>query len=166
MLYREFYIVFKFKDIKSRKHAGKAYLLNFCRRFKVIRIVLVILIILLFSCEKSSTGFNPDDGPVSLKLKADKTEGSAPLNIKFTATLYGNLDSLQLCKECTFSFCEGSSHTCISYCSSCDSAIAPQKEYHYQYTYTNSGTYRPYMWLNLYNSNAIMYSDTLTIIVK
>lgn len=130
------------------------------------RMMILVFIFLMLECDKDSTSIDQDKSKIKFKLSADKIEGNAPLTIKFTGTLTGNIDTLKLCNGCPYSFCKSNPHTCILYCSSCDTPISAQTEYFYEYTYDDSGTYRPYMWLNLFGLKNRIYSDTLIVTVK
>ncbi len=124
-------------------------------------LILFCLCVLIQSCKDNPTD-NTKYDPLKLVLTADKISGSAPLDVNFTGTLNGKIDTIRMYYP-PMVFYPGSGRTIIRYALP-DTSVPAERTYTSFYTYPIAGTFKTVMLLQGLNQD--IYSDTLIITVN
>jgi PKD repeat protein len=124
-------------------------------------LILFCLCVLIQSCKDNPTD-NTRNEPLKLVLTSDKTNGSAPLEVNFTGTLNGKIDTIRMHFP-PMVFYPGLGRTIIRYALP-DTSVSAQRTYTSSHTYTIAGTFKAVMLLQGLNQD--IYSDTLIITVN
>lgn len=124
-------------------------------------ILILALLAISYSCGQKSTE-SSEEGRIQLLLSADKTEGEAPLEVHFTGTLIGDIDTLLLHIP-PMVFYRGTDETIIRY-SLPGKYIQAERTYTSEYTYIGRGVFKTLMVLQGIHCDIV--SDTLIISVE
>jgi hypothetical protein len=127
---------------------------------KIHIVIVFCLCVLIQSCRDNTT--DTTNEPLKLVLTSDKTNGPAPLDVQFTGTLNGTIDTVRMHLPPMF-FYPGLGRTLIRFAIP-DTSVSAERTYTSSYTYTIAGTFKAVMLVQGLNQD--FYSDTLMITVQ
>ena len=130
---------------------------------KLFLSTIILIVSIFYSCEETTQPI--DSNELRLVLKADKTSGTAPLTVNFSAEIKGDTTGLVGFVPDYFFF-PGHGRTIIRY--ALPDTLQKIKTWSNQETYNASGTIKAVLLYQGYKNNAPfdLWSDTLIINVQ